>query len=172
MLEAITSYLLHNFTLTLLVMGFVASAVSVVSRPSIKSKNRIVEALVSWFIFFSIGISYLYNGIVHTVFAKETAKFIGWSNSPFQMEVGFASFGFALIGFLAFKGSWQTRLCAILGPSCFLLGAAGTHIYQVMMTGNVAPGNVGVVLYTDIFLPIIGWIMLYLSRPSKKLAEQ
>ncbi len=125
-----------------------------------------IEYFFSWFIFFSIGVSYFYNGIMHTVFAEVSAQFIGWPNSPFQQEVGFASFGFALIGFIAFKGSWQTRLCAVAGPACFLLGAAGGHVYQMITAGNFAPGNAGVVFYMDILLPIIGFVLLFLSKQS------
>jgi len=165
-MEAIISYLFYNFTLTSLVMGLVASLTTIVVASGPKNRNAVVEALISWFIFFSIGVSYLYNAIVHTVFADQVAKFIGWANSPFQLEVGFASLGFAVIGFIAFKGSWQTRLCAILGPSCFFLGAAGGHIYQMVTANNFAPGNAGTVFYTDIVLPIIGVVLLYLSRPS------
>lgn len=165
-MDTFVSYLLHNFTLTLLIMGLLASVVSTVSRPSHIDRCVVVDALISWFIFFSIGVSYLYNGIVHTFFAEETARFIGWANSPFQLEVGFASFGFAVIGFIAFRGSWQTRLCAIIGPACFLWGAAGGHVYQMVTANNFAPGNAGVVFYTDLFLPVLGLMLLYMSRPS------
>jgi hypothetical protein len=43
-------------------------------------------------------------------------------NSPFQAEVGFASLGFAIVAFLAFKGSFNMRLAALIAPACFLWG--------------------------------------------------
>ena len=61
----------------------------------------------------------------HVFFGELASEYIGWANSPFQMEVGFASLGFALIGLLAFKGSRDMRIAAIVGPACFLWGAAG-----------------------------------------------
>ncbi len=33
----------------------------------------------------------LVSGVMHTIFAKSTAKNIGWTTSPFQHELGFAS---------------------------------------------------------------------------------
>ena len=72
-----------------------------------------------------------------------TARFIGWADSPFQAEVGFASLGFAVVGFLAFRGSFDLRLAAVVGPALFLLGAAGGHLYQMVAAGNFAPGNAG-----------------------------
>ena len=92
------------------------------------------------------------------------ASFIGWEDSPFQSEVGFASLGFAVVGFLAFKGSFDLRLAAIVGPACFLWGAAGVHVHQMITTHNFAPGNAGVIFYSDILVPIVGFIFLWLQH--------
>ena len=35
-----------------------------------------------------------------------------------------------------------------------------------MTTGNVAPGNAGIMLYSDIFLPVIGFGLLWLKRKA------
>ena len=50
-----------------------------------------------------------------------------------------------------------------MGPSLFLLGAAAGHAYQMVTTGNFAPGNAGVVFYTDIIVPLIGALLLGLQ---------
>ena len=92
-----------------------------------------------------------------------TARFIGWQDSPFQAEVGFASLGFAVVGFLAFRRSFEMRLAAVVGPAFFLLGAAGGHVYQMITAHNFAPGNAGVIFYTDILIPIIGFALLWLQ---------
>jgi hypothetical protein len=157
-------FALENFTLTLLALGFVASAASLlrVSRPW--RAHVVVEAILSYFILFSIAVSYLYNFVMHVFFGEMAARFIGWADSPFQREVGFASLGFAVVGFLAFQGSFDMRVAAIVGPACFLLGAAGGHIIEIVRTGNLAPGNAGVILYTDIFLPLIGFALLWLKH--------
>lgn len=159
-------FLMMNFALTFFLAGLLASFIELAARRRPLARSDVVETLLRWFLFFSIGLSYLYNGIAHTVFADQSAQFIGWANSPFQLEVGFASFGFALVGFLAFRGPWHSRLGAILGPSCFLLGAAGVHLDQMLTLHDFAAGNAGVVFYADIGLPIIGWVLLYLSRPT------
>src|SRR5262249_30097583 len=86
------------------------------------------------------GFSYLYNFVLHVFFGKLAASFIGWEDSPFQLEVGFASLGFAVVGLLAFRGSFDLRLAAIVGPAGFLWGAAGVHLYQMITAHNFAPG--------------------------------
>jgi hypothetical protein len=92
------------------------------------------------------------------------ARFIGWSDSPFQAEVGFASLGFAVVGFLACWRSFDMRLAAIVGPALFLWGAAAGHIYQIVHAGNLAPGNAGVILYTDVLIPMFGFVLLWLQH--------
>src|SRR5262249_24544113 len=94
------------------------------------------------------------------------ASNIGWADSPFQAEVGYASLGFAAIGLLAFKGNCMVRLAAILGPTMFCWGAAAVHIRDIAATGNLAPGNAGTMLYSDILLPIIGFGLLWFKRAS------
>jgi hypothetical protein len=94
------------------------------------------------------------------------------------LEVGFASLGFAAIGFLAFKGGFDLRLAAIVGPACFLWGAAGVHVYQMITAHNFAPGNAGVIFYSDVLLPIVGFIFLWLQNrsapppPSRRAVKQ
>jgi hypothetical protein len=155
---------LSNFTLTFLVIGLMASIISLLRAQKPLTAPVVIEALFSYFLLFSIGFSYLYNFVVHTFFGAMAARMIGWDDSPFQAEVGFASLGFAIVGFLAFRRSFDLRLAAVVGPAAFLLGAAGGHIYQIVHAHNFASGNAGVILYTDIFIPIFGFALLWLQH--------
>ena len=157
-------FLLANFTLTFLAIGLIASLVSLVRAPKPLTLAIVIEALFFYFLMLSIGFGFLYNFVLHTFFGEMTARFIGWPDSPFQTEVGFASLGFSAVGFLACWRSFDLRLAAVFGPALFLLGAAGGHIYQIAMTGNFAPGNAGVILYTDVLVPVIGLVLLWLQQ--------
>jgi hypothetical protein len=163
-MENLIRFLLENFTLTLFVLGLIAGAASLLRKPRPLTSPVLVEAVFSYFILCSIALSYLYNFVAHVFYGEAVAHFIGWADSPFQREVGFASLGFAVVGFLAFRGSFDMRVAAIVGPACFLLGAAGGHILEILRTGNLAPGNAGVILYTDIALPLIGFSLLWLAH--------
>ena len=162
-MAGLIAFVLGNFTLTFFVLGLVAAAIALAFKPQ-RTYPVVLEALFSYFLLFSIAISYFYNFVFHVFFGEMAARFIGWADSPFQLEVGFASLGFAVLGLLAFKGSRDMRLAAIVGPTCFLWGAAGGHIYQMIAQGNYAPGNAGIMLYSDILLPIIGLLFLWLQR--------
>jgi hypothetical protein len=127
---------------------------------------NLADELLAYFILFSVAISFFYNFVFHVFFGELAASYIGWADSPFQAEVGYASLGFAAIGLLAFKGNCCVRFAAILGPAMFQWGAAVGHIHDIMTTGNMAPGNAGIMLYSDIFLPVIGFALLWLKRTA------
>lgn len=161
-MEQIIRFLLSNFTLTLFVVGLLVAGVSMIGQRRPRPRGAGVEALLSWFLFFSLGVSFLYNFVMHVFFSEVAASYIGWQTSPFQKEVGFASLGFSAVGFVAFKGSLGMRLTAILGPACFLWGAAVGHAVQMVEAHNYAPGNAGIIFYTDIFVPVIGFALLWI----------
>src|SRR5262249_58740425 len=120
-----------TFTLRFFVLGMLASAIALWRARPPRTFAVIVEALFSYFVLFSIGFSSLYNFVFHVFFGKLAARFIGWEDSPFQLEVGFASLGFAVVGLLAFKGSFDLRLAAIVGAGPLLLGAgAGSALHM------------------------------------------
>jgi len=162
-MDTLIEVLLRNDTVVLLVVGVIAAAIAVARTPDGFTYPNVAEELLAYFVLCSIGFGYLYNFIVHGLYGEMVARFIGWADSPFQTELAFASLGFAAVGFFAFKNTLAVRFAAILGPAMFLWGAAGVHIYQIMTASNFAPGNAGAVLYTDIFLPVIGFALVWLK---------
>src|ERR1700689_307985 len=157
-------FILGNFTFSFLVIGIVAAGFSLLRKPRPLTAPVVVEALFSYFLLFSIGFSLFYNFVLHTFFGEMSASFIGWKNSPFQAEVGFASLGYAVVGFLAFRRSFELRLAAVTGPSLFLLCAGVAHVYRIITAHNFAPGNAGVILYMDFLIPVIGFLLLGLQH--------
>jgi len=164
LMKAIVTFVLSNYSLSFFVLGLVVSLVAIARSVKPVDQPLAVEKLLSWYVFFSIGIDNFYNFVMHVFFGKMSAAFIGWADSPFQFEVGTASLGFAAVGLLAAFRSYDLRLAAVLGPSIFTLGAAAGHLYQMVSAHNFAPGNAGIIFWTDIFIPLFGFALLRLSR--------
>ena len=59
----------------------------------------------------------------------------------------------------------------MVGPGCFTLGAAAIHIHQMIVADNFAPGNAGVIFYTDIGVPIIGLVLVWLQHRFGRESE-
>lgn len=168
MLAETIRFALSNFTLTFLLIGLLFSAVAIARAPKPLSNAVVIEKILSWFVFWTIGVAYFYNFVFHVFFGELAAKFIGWADRPFQLEVGMASLGCSVVGFLAAFRSFDLRLAAILSPGIFMLGAAAGHIHQMIAANNFAPGNAGIIFWSDIFLPLIGFALLWLSHTAEQ----
>ena len=76
-----------------------------------------------------------------------------------------------MIGIISFWSNISFRAATIIAPAMFLWGAAGGHVYQMIEARNYAPGNAGVIFWTDIFMPIIGFALLWLQYKNPKRLE-
>jgi hypothetical protein len=161
-------FFIANYFLTFLIVSLIAAGISLINKPKPLRADVVAEALFAYYLLFTIGINNLVNFVFHVFLGDVAAKFIGWENSPFQAEVGFASLGVGIAGVLAFKAGLPFRFATLIPPSAFSLGAAGGHIYQMIVAHNFSPGNVGVVLPIDIIIPIIGFVFLWLSYKHPK----
>jgi hypothetical protein len=160
-------FALSNYSLTFLVVGLLFSILAIARARNPLGQAVVVEKLLAWHVFWAIGVGYLYNFVMHAFFGQMSAAFIGWADSPFQFEVATvatASLGFAVVGFLAAFRSCDLRLAAIVGPSFFMLVGAAGHVYQMATENNFAPGNAGVIFYTDIIIPLLGLVLLWLQH--------
>ena len=168
MVRDIITLVVGNYFLTFLIIALIAGFLSLINKPKPRTTNTVAEALLSYYMLFAIGINNLVNFVFHVFFGDMAASFIGWEQSPFQAEVGFASLGIGIVGVLAFRAGLPFRVAAFIPPAVFSLGAAGGHVYQMIAVHNYSPGNVGLVLPTDIILPAVGFIFLYLSYKHPK----
>jgi hypothetical protein len=165
-MATLIGFVLGEFGFEFFVLGLMCAVVS-----ALRTKASLAERLLAFYVLFSVGALNLVNFVYHVFFGAMSAHFIGWADSPFQAELGFASLGFALVGFIAWRGSYGMRVAAVLGPAVFLLGAAGGHIYQIMTTGNHAAGNSGLLLWMDVVIPLAGLLFLAIGRPSAATAS-
>jgi hypothetical protein len=164
MIRTLIVLVVSNYFLTFLIIGLLFAAIALARHRGPLTGDIVVEKLLAWHVFWSIGVSYLCNFIFHGFFGELAASFIGWADSPFQLEVATASLGFSAVGFLAAFRSFDLRLAAIVGPGLFTLGAAAVHVREMIDQHNFAPGNAGVVFYMDIAIPLFGLALLYAAR--------
>ncbi len=87
LIKAAITFVLSNFSLTFLVVGLLFSLVAMARAQKPVTAAVVVEKLLSWHVFWAIGVCYFYNFVMHAFFGKMSAAFIGWADSPFQFEV-------------------------------------------------------------------------------------
>ena len=166
--SAVLIFFLLNYFLTFLIIGLLAGVLSLINKPKPLRVDVVAEALFAYYLLFTIGINNLVNFVAHVFFDDFSAEFIGWPQSPFQAEVGFASLGVGIAGVIAFRASLPFRFATLIPPAAFGWGAAAGHIYQMIVAHNFSPGNVGVVLPMGIVIPIVGFLLLWLSYKHPK----
>ena len=89
-------FFVGNYFVTFFFIGLIAAGISLLKKPKPLRISEVAEAFLSYHLLFAIGINNLINFVFHVFFGDVAAKFIGWENSPFQAEVGFASLGVEL----------------------------------------------------------------------------
>ena len=121
-----------------------------------KTKNRIFEVFLLWFLFIIVGIGSIWAFVGHVFMSSTIAALIGWpAGNPFQLEVGVANLSYGILGLLCLKFRDNFWMATVIAVSIFYLGAGYIHITNIMQTGNTAPGNAGFALFVDIIIPIV-----------------
>ena len=137
-------------------------ALSGLSAPGQAADASLAVSALHWMFYLPAGWMFIASGVMHTVFAKSTAKNIGWKTNGFQYELGFASLGLGLAGIIAAykgSGSWLELTIVI---TAFLVLAGINHIVEMVKSSNFNPGNTIILIY-DFGLPISLWVLLYLA---------
>lgn len=151
----------------LLWVAALASAGAAVWRgPRPVARGFVIDRLLRYLFVFPLGVQGLWGFLGHVFFPAQSAAAIGWSDSPFQIEVGMANLGLGLASlYAAFRG-FEARLAASLVAAAFLIGAGLFHVRDIVATGNLAPGNAGPIMVTDFLTPIAVLVLLFLSSDT------
>lgn len=158
-----------------------ATVVGILAHLAFSRRERTAEyvwgVILTYALFFNVGLTGLMGFFAHTFRATETAALIGWpAGSPFQFEVACANLAFGLLGVLCISLRGTFRLATIVGYSVFLVGAAFGHIQQMRTSNNFAPGNAGAPLFADIATPIVLltiWVVHYVvKRKTEGFAKE
>ncbi|MFG1431440.1 DUF6790 family protein [Xanthobacter sp. V2C-8] len=147
-----------------------ACALLAIARaPAPRTFGLIADRLMRYICLFPLGLMGLWGALGHIAFAQEAARAIGWAPSPFQFEVGVANLGIGLAGVIAaFYSNWGFRAGVAVVAAGFLGGAAVGHLVQIFETGNMAAGNAGPILYTDVLTPLSLLVLLALTARTAR----
>ena len=137
------------------------------------TREGITKILLLWLLVIGVGLGGIMAFIGHTVFASSTAASIGWpAGNPFQTEVAVANLAIGVLGVLCYWLRDNFWVATVIANSIFQLGAAVVHINQIVVAHNYQPNNAGIVLYTDILVPLILIALLitqlYTSRYERR----
>ena len=122
--------------------------------PGTDAATAFDENALRWILFLALGWTSVGAAIPHTIFARQTAKSIGWETNGFQYEVGFANLAVGLAGIYAANQDASTAwIAAALAGGTFLALAGIYHVVEIVRDRNYAPGNTAI-LISDFGIPV------------------
>ena len=118
---------------------------------------------IRWMLYLPAGWMFMVSAVMHTVFAKKTARLIGWQTNGFQYELGFVSLGLGIAGVYATSHGPQSWITVSIPVTTFLFFAGVNHVVEMVRDRNFHPGNT-IVCVSDFGLPISLWALLLASH--------
>ncbi len=159
-IAAIITFCLSNVPFCTLVLAIILAVISISLKKVGVNK---VKVFIFYMMLLPVGLTGLWAFVMHGFIPKIAASFIGWPPSPFQWEVAVANLAMALTGFFAIRASIGFQKATTLLVTVFLWGAAAGHVKQMVVAHNFAPGNAGLIFWTDIIIPLV-LIVLMMMR--------
>jgi hypothetical protein len=158
MIKDIITALIANYMTTAFVIGLIVAAVRVARVKGPRSAAVVSGLFLNSFVLWAVGVAQSVNFVMHSVFGDFAAKSIGWAQSPFQLELAFASLGTAVIAFIMCgrRAPFSGKVAVAIAVLIFGLGAAGGHIFQMVVNHDYAANNTGVLLLSDIVINLVG----------------
>jgi hypothetical protein len=153
-------------SLVFLILGLVVGAAHVYLDKQPRTRWRVAQIFLLWFLVIIVGVTGVVAFIGHTVFADATAHSIGWpAGNPFQSEVAVANLTVGILGILCYWMRGNFWIATVIGFSVWWLGDAVVHIRSIVVDANYASDNAGVTFYLDILVPVllIALLVYYLT---------
>lgn len=135
-----------------------------INSKNIKSKSKITNISLLYYVVILIGFGGIWSFIGHTFMADTVATKIGWEiGSPFQTELAFFTLGTAIAGIIGIWLRGNLIPALVISKSIFWYGAAYVHIHDMITNNNYSIYNTGTVLVGDLIFPTFLLILLYIS---------
>jgi len=133
-------------------------------------QSRILEIFLIQIIYLGFAFFSLRGFVGHTILANTVALDIGWeTGSLFQTELAFYHLGLGVMAMLCLWKRDSLWVGIIYAKSIFLFGAAGVHIWDIIVNQNFSHGNTGTILFlNDLILPLVSIVLLQVYLKQRK----
>jgi hypothetical protein len=99
-----------------------------------------------WMLYFS-GYVLIVSSAMHSVFARTTARSIGWKTNGFQYELASVSLGLGIGCFYAINHDLQAMTAVSIPIITFLFLAGVNHVREIIRDKNYAPNNTLILIW-------------------------
>lgn len=172
MIASVITALIANYMTTAFVIGLLVAGIQVLRQRRRHVQRPASELFLNNYLLWAVGVAEAVNFVMHSVFGDFAASSIGWAQSPFQLELAFASLGIAVMAFILHGRSTQLRakVALVAATAVFAFGAAGGHVYQIVVNHDYAVNNTGLLLVMDIVIAVVGIALVGWTAASRRSA--
>lgn len=157
----ILSFIFNNFALMLFDVAVVAIIVHRMRNKNLPES----EITFRWLSLIALGLTSLYAAVSYAWFPAFSAMQIGWTASPFQLQVAMANLAFAILGISAYRASFGYRCATVVGSACWLWGSALGHYFLLNRTQAYTLFEMDSWFWMDLVLPVL--LILTVSQLKK-----
>jgi hypothetical protein len=122
-----------------------------------RSKIVMIGAMLRYLMLLSIGVTCIWEFVLHAFFPASSASMLGVCPHTFQFEVAMANLGIACAALWAFKAGFDAWVAVAIMITCFSAGTAVMFLWQVIMQ-NVS--HAGHFFYADILTVFVVDVLL------------
>jgi hypothetical protein len=121
-------FALGHLPLTLLIVGLVFAFLALLVIRRQVTARRIVDVLLRSYLFWTIGVLFLYGAITKGALGTDVISMLRLSPVDAAPEAAYAELAFAVLAFLAFiAGNIGLRFAAVLAPAIYVLAPIALH---------------------------------------------
>jgi hypothetical protein len=173
MITTTLSAIIGNYLTSCFVLGLIVAAVQIIRLRRPRTAGTVSGIFLNTYLLYGIGVGQIVNFIMHSFFGDYAAKTIGWAQSPFQLELAFCSLGIGVAAILVHgkRADLIGKFAVVLAVSIFGYGAAGGHIYQLIVNHDFAANNGGLLLAMDIVTATLGIVFVIWHAVARHRAE-
>ncbi len=121
-------------------------ALTSASAPGASAHDTQAVSDLRWLVYFA-GYVLIVSAAMHSVFAKSTARSIGWKTNGFQYELASVSLGLGIGCFYAINHNLQALTAISIPIIAFLFLAGLNHVREIIQKKNYAPNNTLILIW-------------------------
>lgn len=148
--------------LIIYLLGIIAFLIHFLKLPlPLRSFKKAIELLLLYELVFFVGVTSFLAFIGLTFMPDVVEKTVNWPSCPYQQELANVNLAYGVLGIMSIWFRHSFWIAVVVGFSIWILGDAIHHFWDAFQHNNFSEGNVGLLVYTDVFVPILLCITLY-----------
>lgn len=128
---------------------------------------RLAEQLHQQLLFWVVGFQSLFVFMIHVWHPEISTEIAGWPATPLLFQMAMVNLSFGILGFLSTFSSLGFKTATTLGYAIWIFGDGTGHLFNIL-TNKVDDRNIGLLLYTDMAVPLILVMLLMLVYQNYK----